>query len=412
MTKCYRVWLNRRSSILLSASLAAAASAGQYRATELGLLEGGAWSEGFAVNEQGQVVGAADTPNNYHAFIWDMGVMTDLGILQGGTQSVAFSINNNGVIVGRADDADGHDRAVRWQLISGEWQIEDIGDLGGTFALATRVNDLGKIVGYSATDTGPSHGFIWENGSMLDVGTLNYSGPFAFSQALGLNNLGEVVGFAYMVLGGPEHGYVYSGGAQQDITPPGRFSLAQGYNINDLGVIGGYISSADTNGALRAAYYSANDGWTVIPLFAGVNESYGYDINDNGDMVGIAFRLEPPPDFRAYVFHNGATYDLNVVTINEPAQIIEAWDISNSGLIAANSFDDEGLSIALLLTPSEDCLGDLNNDGVVAIDDLAISLSHFGSTDAMPEDGDLDEDGDVDIEDLSTLLGLYGIQCD
>jgi len=55
-----------------------------------------------------------------------------------------------------------------------------------------------------------------------------------------------------------------------------------------------------------------------------------------------------------------------------------------------------------------ECLGDLNNDNVVNLIDLAVLLDHYGTTDDV---GDLDGDGDVDIADLAELLGHYGQRC-
>lgn len=58
------------------------------------------------------------------------------------------------------------------------------------------------------------------------------------------------------------------------------------------------------------------------------------------------------------------------------------------------------------------CVGDLDGNGDVSLQDLAILLSHFGTTSgANPEDGDIDNDDDVDLQDLATLLSRFGTQC-
>jgi len=58
------------------------------------------------------------------------------------------------------------------------------------------------------------------------------------------------------------------------------------------------------------------------------------------------------------------------------------------------------------------CLGDLDGDGQIALSDLAIVLSNFGTpSGATPEQGDLDGDGDVDLTDLATMLSLFGTAC-
>lgn len=55
------------------------------------------------------------------------------------------------------------------------------------------------------------------------------------------------------------------------------------------------------------------------------------------------------------------------------------------------------------------CLGDLNGDGTVEIQDLAILLADFGCAGGC--EGDVDGDGDTDQADLAALLGVYGHEC-
>ncbi len=59
----------------------------------------------------------------------------------------------------------------------------------------------------------------------------------------------------------------------------------------------------------------------------------------------------------------------------------------------------------------EPCVGDLNGDLVVNLDDLSILLVHFGQSGVSPADGDLDGDTDVDLDDLSLLLVHFGESC-
>lgn len=81
----------------------------------------------------------------------------------------------------------------------------DLGTLpGGSFSAATGINRRGQVAGFSHVDTpaGPpfpfdveQHGFFWENGVMIDLGTLpGTSGPY--SSATGINNHGEIAGYA------------------------------------------------------------------------------------------------------------------------------------------------------------------------------------------------------------------------
>ncbi len=53
-------------------------------------------------------------------------------------------------------------------------------------------------------------------------------------------------------------------------------------------------------------------------------------------------------------------------------------------------------------------LGDLDGDGDVDLDDLAVLLIHYAADGVVYADGDLDGDGDVDLSDLALMLGVYG----
>ncbi len=82
---------------------------GTDKAQDLGTLGGDFFSEAFAINGRGQVVGVSfGGPNGPHAFIWEDGVMTDLNDLVGpGNLDVLLSaqdINDAGQITGRVRD--------------------------------------------------------------------------------------------------------------------------------------------------------------------------------------------------------------------------------------------------------------------------------------------------------------------
>ncbi len=56
------------------------------------------------------------------------------------------------------------------------------------------------------------------------------------------------------------------------------------------------------------------------------------------------------------------------------------------------------------------CLGDLNGDRQVDVNDLSRIITQFGSD--VPENpADLDSDGDVDLSDLTLLLPRFGVEC-
>src|SRR5438093_6571617 len=74
------------------------------------------------------------------------------------------------------------------------YTVTNLGTLGGTYSVATGINDFGRVVGVSST-TGDvdRHAFLrTKTGGMQDLGTLGGGNSFGF----GINNFGQVVGLS------------------------------------------------------------------------------------------------------------------------------------------------------------------------------------------------------------------------
>jgi probable HAF family extracellular repeat protein len=138
--------------------------------TDLGALPGGGSSFAACINELGEVVGVSQTglldplagiPEAV-AVLWDRnGEIINLGTL-GGNQSFPTAINNQGQVVGAAANAipdpfsfvgfATQTRAFLWE----NGVMRDLGTLGGPDSIAWYVNERGEVAGESYTDSTPN----------------------------------------------------------------------------------------------------------------------------------------------------------------------------------------------------------------------------------------------------------------
>lgn len=140
-------------------------AAQRYTITELWQADG-SYSDAFAINNRGQVVGEAGG----HASLWQDGRVTDLGTLSGLAGSRALAINDRGEVVGISYS--GRQRQVGWRAHPFVWRngvMSDLGTLGGEDGVANGINTKGQAVGKSYDLKSGFHAFIWQNGTMKQL---------------------------------------------------------------------------------------------------------------------------------------------------------------------------------------------------------------------------------------------------
>ncbi len=139
--------------------------------------------------------------------------MIDIGTL-GGPYAQANAINDAGVVTGTAQTKGGrigetHAFLYRFQQM-GNGAIQpmvDLGTLGGSSSYGMAINANNHVVGYSTVNSVEArvHAFLYVGGKKLtDLGSLAPGVRGADnSVALGINNLDQVVGYAYTAGFGP-----------------------------------------------------------------------------------------------------------------------------------------------------------------------------------------------------------------
>ena len=110
-------------------------------------------------------------------------------------------------------------------------------------------------------------------------------------------------------------------------------------------------------------------------------------------------------------FFSGGT-SLGVVTIGS-GSAFAGWSEPVAGItsivLTATRPDFDEVRIDNLAFGAAACPGDLDRNGDVDLDDLAVLLGDFGCTAGCA--GDVDGDGDSDLTDLSLLLANFGTTC-
>jgi probable HAF family extracellular repeat protein len=174
--------------------------------------------------------------------------------------------------------------------------MQDLGTLpGGANSYAQGINDSGQVVGYADTAGGASHAFLWTaSGGLQDLGTLpGGSNSYAYA----INNLGQVVGGADTA-GGPTDPFLWtsSGGLQDLGKPPGNF-FTEAFAINSSGQIvsGDFFSTAFLyqNGVMSNLNKQIGKSGSHLSA-EGINDAgqiVGFSNNDNGEQQ--AYLLSP-----------------------------------------------------------------------------------------------------------------------
>lgn len=264
------------------------------KAIDLGTL-GGTYARAYAINNNGQIVGVSSpVVGAERATYWERVGPTTWSIRQLGaapdeSQSGAAGINDAGVIAGWTYNAGNDGDPVRWlsPVAAPENLWSDGREAGG-------INFAGKILGtvpvaataeYEAT----THGFLWDNGVVTDLGDLGGRQ----SQAFRINSAGDIVGYSRRVPlpAGRTRAVVWKAGVITELPMlPGGTHDAFARSINDAGVIVGHSPTAagQTHAVRWVPSASEPSGYRIEDL--GLGYSVARAINSYGEIVGEYYK--------------------------------------------------------------------------------------------------------------------------
>jgi PEP-CTERM motif-containing protein len=234
---------------------------------------GAASSQVTGINAAGDVSGIyVDAAGDNHGFTRIGGTFTTVDNPASTVFNQALGINNSDETVGYyAPTVDGTPGDIAYSQKGGAFT--DINALLPTNfnSQAVGINSALTpwIVGFYQPDPGLTTSF-----GFLDVGgTITTIDPFGstFTQALGVNDKGEIVGF-YTDAGGVQHGYIDNGGVFTSFDPPGSASTTIN-GLNDKGdIVGFYTNSVkDTVDGFVGTPVPEASTWAMMLLgFAGL----------------------------------------------------------------------------------------------------------------------------------------------
>ena len=263
------------------------------------MLPGDTRNTAFAINDNNVVLGASG-PNGVaisHYFLWENGVLTPLtppageawnvadlnnsndvvgqqtpsggqnfpmrvrngvgtrlpglpGSSQGGG---AAAINNQGQIAGYSVSADGY-HAVLWQADNTVVNIPKPAAFAHCFGLD--IDDLGQVVVVCMTagSGGTQNLFVWDAGTLIDLGPVHFTGQTLGVVPFAINNRNQVVGQTSF---GEVGLWTFTGNLPPIAQPGGPYAGTAGIAVNVNGA-----ASSDPNGDAITYAWDFGDGTT------------------------------------------------------------------------------------------------------------------------------------------------------
>lgn len=316
-TRTVLVALALASSLTASGGAApSVAGAAPYILQDLGALPGETDCIPFGINAWGQVVGSSGN----RAFLFSDGIgMIELPPLPGASRAVARGINDAGAAVGESWGAGTPYHAARWT----GGVPTDLGAVQAT-SRAWDISPSGEVVGETPVDDLGSDAFLYSVNSGMDLlAPAHYA-----SHAYDINDAGQVAGS--MTVYNAYHAFRFTPGSDlKDLGVLEGFLQSIGKAINISGQVAGDMSSATGN---TQRLFRFTDGIGMVNL-GGLGQNSVEGMNSRGDFVGRGL-----PDVgieRAFLYTDeGGLQDLErLIDTALGWRLLYAFDINDAGQI-------------------------------------------------------------------------------
>lgn len=345
--------------MLLLFADAASAAPPRYTVTDLGTL-GGEQSSAAAINNQGQIVGRADTPEpNFHLsiFVWQNGRMRTAPGLDG-DRGLVCAVNEAGLMAGEyGPDPEGS--GILPVIFSPTGKMRMLGSLPATAhqrsdSIAEAINAKGQCVGLSNNQA-----FFWDGNRLR---SLNPPPGFQDLDARAINDKGQAAGKAARIMNGQARAHAIlweANGQAKDlgVLPGNTDSVAQ--CINNKGQIAGWVCITEkTLAGSTPVHYRAflwqNGKMRGLGFLHRIHDSKVSALNDSGQVVGYALEWDASGyegAEAALLWQNGRVYDLNTLIPSHSGWTLQsAQGINDKGWIVGYGIHN-GTPRGFLLTP-------------------------------------------------------------
>jgi probable HAF family extracellular repeat protein len=264
-----------------------------------------------------------------------------------------------------------------------QFELIELGTLGGVGSTAEGINNAGQVCGQSSTDgaiDGSLHAFFFDSavpGAMLqDIGHILPT-QFGPSYGFAINELGHIVGRSDR-----EIAYLWNGTGMINLgTITGINSAhAEAHGVNDFdhAVGWGSVGGGDMHGWVWDSVQGMRDLGAL-----GTQDSFAYDINNAGLAIGWS---QIPGNHHAFIVDTTAT-PLTMLDIGETGVTSRAYAVNNLGQVVGEFY---GFGRRAFLYDTRDP------------DPEFLNLGHVGSTSCSPG---CPESAARDINDHGWVVG-------
>src|ERR1044072_327401 len=214
--------------------------------------------------------------------------------------------------------------------------LKTINPPGSSYADAQGINNHGQVVGFATfcdivdgnCGNGRCRAFVARAGTCNVLGTLGGGTSFG----LDINDAGLTVGYSYTSPtpsdpSGNSQAFAAAGGTLEDLGVKMRVGGSRAGGVNSLGQVAGFFSDRNGSGGFL---YDKRDGTSSLFQLNGIPK----DINDQGHIVG-GLSGNDDGSGRAFLYEGGTLKDLG--TLRPSHRYSTAWAINNAGQVVGVS---------------------------------------------------------------------------